>query len=322
MNYISRPELLGINTTSFWDYVSILPDSKYYRNYEVGFTKLIKSNDYDNLFLKLELENPTRSFKDRGSVIELAKAHEYGYKNVVCASTGNMAYSIAYYAKLYGIKTTVYISNDANPYKIRDIKETHDAQVIKVNGDFTMAQKLAQTHSIKKNAFLTGDYCYRKEGQKTIMYEIIKQLPDVRNIIVPIGNATLFSGMLESLNEIKESYRKISIPRIIGVQSSSCSPLYDAFKANSVIRYEKPKTSADAIAVGLPTFGKQSLEYMKSVNSSIVTVSDAELKTEQKLFYEKHGIIAELAGVASIAAVKKLKLKNEKTVAVVTGGNI
>ncbi len=320
--YTYNSDLVSLEAKSFWDYEHFLPDCNEYRKYDVGVTRLLKSDDQSKLFLKLELQNPTKSFKDRGSVIEIAKAKEYDYKNVVCASTGNMAYSIAYYAKLYEIKTTVYISDNAAKDKIRNILETGNAKIINVDGDFTKAQKLAEKHSIKKNYFLAGDYCYRKEGQKTIVYEIMEQLKNIRNIIVPIGNATLFSGMIKSLYEIKQSYPKMRVPKLIGVQASSCSPLYDAVKSGGTLRYKEPKTAADAIAVGFPTFGNQVLKYMKEIESTVITVTDAEMKNEQKAFYKNYGIIAELAGAASIAAYKKLGLENEETVAVITGGNV
>lgn len=307
---------------SFWDYKNILPESKSYKKYTVGLTKLLKSDYDENLFFKLEFQNPTGSFKDRGSVVELAKANDYGYKRVVCASTGNMAYSIAYYAKLYEIKATVYVSRDANKDKINSINNTGNAKIIKVNGDFTAAQKLAEKHSYKNKEFLTGDYCYRKEGQKTIIYEILAQLRNTRNIVVPIGNATLFSGMLKSLKEIKDNYPKTHLPKIIGVQSAVCKPLYDAYKKESILRYEEPKTAADAIAVGYPTFGDQSLKYMKELDSTVVTVTETEMKNEQKNFYKKYGLIVELASVAPIAAYKKLNLENSETVAVITGKNV
>ncbi|MGC8479087.1 MAG: pyridoxal-phosphate dependent enzyme [Candidatus Micrarchaeia archaeon] len=306
---------------SFWSYKNMLPDCSAYKYYDVGLTKVINSRTDENLYLKIETQNPTGSFKDRGSVIEVAKAKEYKYKEIVCASTGNMAYSIAYYSKLYNIKTNVYISKDSNPDKIYNIKKTNNANIIKVNGDFTKAQKLAEEHSYKKHAFLAGDYCYRKEGQKTIIYEILSQIKEVKNIIVPIGNATLFSGILKSLTELKESYSKIHLPKIIGVQSKMCKPLYEAYKNNTIVRYEVSKTKADAIAVGYPTFGSQALEYMKQVNSEIVIVAEKEMQEEQKNIFNEYGLIVELASAATIAAYKKLKLNGE-TVAIITGKNV
>ncbi|MEM0201006.1 MAG: pyridoxal-phosphate dependent enzyme [Candidatus Micrarchaeaceae archaeon] len=322
VEYKFTNELFMDMPQSFWGYSDILPSSRSYKKYSVGLTKLLKSNSEEKLFLKFEFQNPTGSFKDRGSVIEIAKANDYNYKKVVCASTGNMAYSIAYYAKFYGIKATVYVSMNANKDKIYNIKKTGNAEIIKVNGDFTTAQKLAEKHAFKKKEFITGDYCYRKEGQKTIIYEILAQQRNTRNIIVPIGNATLFSGMLKSLKEIKDNYPKTHLPKLIGVQSATCKPLYTAYKNKSVLRYEMPKTNADAIAVGYPTFGVQALEYMKELDSDIVTVTETEMKNEQKIFYKDYGLEIELAGVAPIAAYKKLNLYDNETVVVLTGKNV
>ena len=96
--------------SGIWAYESMLPDAKY-MHYAVGGTKLLQSNENPDLFLKLEIQNPTKSFKDRGSVIEVSKCLEYGYKEIVCASTGNMAFSIAYFAKLNNIKSKIFISS-------------------------------------------------------------------------------------------------------------------------------------------------------------------------------------------------------------------
>ncbi len=299
----------------------MLPKSEY-RHYLLESTRLAKAVE-GNLWLKLELENPTRSFKDRGSVVEIAKASEYGYNEVVCASTGNMAYSIAYYARLSGIKAKVFISNNANRDKVRDIRETHDADITRVNGDFGKAQRLAIRYSEKNGAFLAGDYCYRKEGQRTIAYEIMGQLKDATHIIVPVGNATLLSGMLKALDEMQKAKRLTRLPEVVGVQSSLCAPLFKAWKNRAALRYELPKTKADAIAVGFPTFGIEALERLYLLKGRMITVSDAEMVGEQKDFYKKYGLVAELAGVAGMAAYRKLGIgKGARAVSVVSGGNI
>ncbi len=88
--YTEKPRF-GKGRGEFWDYEFLLPNTKY-RHTELGGTKLIESKDDERVYLKLEIENPTRSFKDRGSVVEIAKAKEYGYDTIACASTGNMAF--------------------------------------------------------------------------------------------------------------------------------------------------------------------------------------------------------------------------------------
>lgn len=80
-----------------------------------------------------------------------------------------------------------------------DIKGTHDAKIVRVDGDFTKAQGLAEGYAHKNSAFLAGDYCYRKEGQKIIAYEAVLQLGNINSIIVPVGNATLISGIYKGL---------------------------------------------------------------------------------------------------------------------------
>ncbi len=305
----------------FWGYAPVLPRGEY-RHYKVGSTTLMQAQE-PNLYLKLELENPTRSFKDRGSVIEVAKAHEYGYRKIVCASTGNMAYSIAYYSKLYGLRTKVFVSRDANKDKVRDIRETHDADVTHVDGDFTKAQGLAERYAQREGAFLAGDYCYRKEGQSTIAYEVLNQLPDAKYLIVPVGNATLLGGVLKALRHLKAEHQKLHIPKVIGVQSSSCKPFVKAFSALKPVEYVNPATRADAIAVGLPTFGESALDDLRFLEGSAITVSDTEMKAEQKRFAERYGLVAELAAVASVAAYRKLRInKGEKAVAIISGGNV
>jgi len=317
VEYMGRPTMGGL-VKDFWSYEPLLPQGKY-RHYKLGNTTLLRAVE-DGLYLKLEIENPTRSFKDRGSVVEIAKAVEYGYTEVVCASTGNMAYSVAYYSKLAGIKATIFVSRDANWLKVRDIRETRDANIIRVKGDFTEAQRRAIRYSKRAGAFLTGDYGYRKEGQKTMLYEIIAELPDVENVFIPIGNATLFSGLYKALTEVQRYGLSSASPRLIGVQASLADPVGVAFRAARPIKYQNPRTDAGAIAVGYPTYGEQAIEGIRATHGTVVEVSDSEMERERQAFYREYGLRVEMAGVASLAAFRKAKLGG-KSVAVISGGN-
>lgn len=300
----------------FWDYESELPDSKY-THYALGGTALVESNLHHGLFLKLELYNPTGSFKDRGSVVEVAKAKEYGYDEIAVASTGNMAYSLAYYARAAGIKTTVFIGGAANPNKVKDILMTHDAKIHRVHKDFSAAQDAAIKYSRRTGAFLAGDYCYRKEGQRTMAYEVAAQLKGFTHIIVPVGNATLVSGIAKALCEMRIN------AGIIAVQARGCSPLAKAFKRRKPIRYEIPHTKADAIAVGNPAYGDEAVREIRESGGAVVTVEDKEMAACQEMLYRSDGVRAELAGAASIAAYRKLKFrKGDRVIAIISGGNI
>jgi threonine synthase len=234
-----------------------------------------------------------------------------------------MAYSIAYYAKLAGIDSKIFISNNANRDKVADIRSTHDADITRVNGDFTKAQKSAEAYARRNKVFLTGDYCYRKEGQKTVAYEIIYMLPNTTHIIVPVGNATLFTAIFKALKEM-QALRKIKrLPKLIAVQSDSTAPLALAFKNKTRVKYIRPTTKADAIAVGYPTFGDKALDALRQTKGTCITITDKAMKEEQKRFLDEYGLVAELAGVAGIAAARKLRLnKTDKAVIIVTGGNV
>ncbi len=307
-------------STSFWDYEYFMPKGRYKR-FNVGNTRLIGSRDYDRLFFKMEIDNPTKSFKDRGSVIEVQKAMEYGYREIACASTGNMAYSISHFAHELGMRTKVFIGTGANPTKVRDIISTKSASIEKVNGDFNVAFRKAFEYSRKNNAFIAGDYGYRMEGQKTVAYEIIKEMQNIENIIIPVGNATLISGIFKALSELKEMRVIKKYPRLICVQAEKCNPLVRAFNTGSRIRYRKPNTQADAIAVGLPLFGDLGIEAIKNTDGLAVSVSEKEMHAEMKNFRKETGMTAEMAGVAGIAAYKRL-MPNGITVAIISGGNL
>ncbi|MGC9037668.1 MAG: threonine synthase [Candidatus Micrarchaeia archaeon] len=320
VEYKGKINLKLSSTSGFWDLEPLMPNGKY-RHYEVGFTKLIESHESKDLLLKLEFENPTRSFKDRGSVIEVAKANEYGYNEIVCASTGNMAYSISYFAKLFGLRATVFISKGANKDKLFDIRSTHDAELHLINGDFTKAQQEAAEYAQRHSAFLAGDYCYRKEGQSTIGFELFAQNAEIENIIMPIGNGTLFSAVYKAYSRLVAMHIAKRVPKLIGVQASSSAPIVHA--KGGVIKYERPRTLADAIAVGYPTYGKQVLEAVEKTNGLLLTVTDKEMIAWQRRFYQAYGIQVELAAVASLAAYAKIKSKLKgKTAALITGANL
>ena len=320
--YKSNPKVTAAARGSFWDFSGILPDGKY-RKYEVGMTKMFSDAEDDQLIYKLETENPTHSFKDRGSVIEVAKAKEYGFKEVACASTGNIAYSVAYYSKLYGIKSRIFVSRDANKDKIEEIMSTHDAVITRGKWDFTGAQKEALKYASKTGAFITGDYCYRKEGQKTIAYEIIASAKSVSNIIVPVGNATLLSATLKALSEMESAGAIKRQPKVIAVQSERCNPFSKAFNSKEMVRYATPSTSADAIAVGYPTFGDMAAKQLRQNGGMAVSVSEALMRRAQDRMREYYGITIELASAATIAAYALLKPRLKgKSVAIISGGNV
>ncbi len=281
-----------------------------------------------DLYFKIETYNPTKTFKDRGSSVEISKAKELGYRKICCASTGNMGLSLATYAKTKRIRCTVFISRDANVEKLEKIKR-QGAHIEKVDGDFNESLREAERYAKEEDIFLCGDYHYRKEGQKSLIFEVIEQMhyrvPDY--LFVPVGNSTLLAAIFKGLKEFKRAGLIKSYPRLFGVQSKSCDPLVNAYTHKTKISYVRPNTKADAIAVGYPTFGFEGLLAIKSTLGQAVSVSDAEMEHARSLLEDAGGVSAELSGAAGLAGFMKYNKKTpdlfggRRIVIIITGNN-
>jgi threonine synthase len=281
----------------------------------------------EDVSLKLEMMNPTRTFKDRGSSVEITKALELGFDHVCCASTGNMGLSVAHYARRARIRATIFISGMANPEKIKKI-EREGAQIVKVNGDFNKALVEAEKFATKEEVMVCGDYHFRKEGQKTVALEIVEQrdykAPDF--IFVPVGNGTLFSGMYKGLKEFKRAGLMDKMPKLVAVQSEKCNPLVVAYQKGREINYVRPNTAADAIAVGYPTFGFECIKGIKATGGFAVSVSEDEIAGGVRLL-ERKRIFAELGGGTGFAGYLRAAKENgrllsgKEIVVVITGNN-
>jgi threonine synthase len=311
-------------------YSALLPARKLVTLGEGG-TRLLrirpKSMPGVELLLKLETDNPTKTFKDRGSAVEISKARELHAKTVACASTGNMGLSVAHYARRFGMRAVIFISKGANKAKVARIR-AQGARISYVKGDFNSALRSAELFVRKSKAFMCGDYHFRKEGQKTIAFEIAERLrgrmPDY--LFLPVGNGTLFSGVYKGLKEMRRYKIIRNAPRMVAVQSKMCEPVVAACRSGKRIEYARPRTDADAIAVGYPTFGFEVLAAIKGTRGGAVGVPEDELKDAVRLL-EEYGVYAELGGGAAFAGFLRMYnrdnrvFKGKRVVVVITGNN-
>ena len=312
---VERQEFLQapVKHWKYWMFYPVQDLTKIVSMHEGG-TALIKSRKSKDFWLKFEGVNPTGSFKDRGSSIEITKAIEKGEKEVLCASTGNMGASIAAYAARAGIKARIFVPKFASLEKIRQI-QAYGASVKRVEG--TYEHSLEETKKIHKKtgAYLTGDYHYRAEGQKSVGFEIIDQLgwnaPE--NIVCPVGNGTLLFAVFKACKELQKVKLLEKMPRIFGVQASGCNSIRDG----KIFPVKKPKTLASAIDCGNPVYGLEVLKALKESKGKIIAVSDKEMAQGMKALASE-GIFAELSGAASLAGALKEKLQG-KTVCIVSG---
>jgi threonine synthase len=296
-----------------------------------GGTSLVRSRSIARkagcreLLFKMESLNPTGSFKDRGSTVEISQANQYGARELVLASTGNMGASVAAYCARGGIGCTIYVPSSTPGIKLLQM-EAHGAVVKKVEGDYTAAAREARVQYEKRGIYLAGDYPYRSEGEKSVGFEIADALGDDYDYIAcPIGNGTLLHGIWKGLKEFKMMGLIGRLPGIIGVQAEGCNTVVKAFRGNrDRIEPVQPHTLMDAVACGDPLDGTWALKALRESKGIGVAVSDVEAIRMRDMLAREEGIFAELSGALSTAGIMKayeegLLDKGLRIVSLITG---
>ncbi len=297
-----------------------------------GGTPLIRSRNIERkkglefeLYFKYEAVNPTGSFKDRGSAVEVAKARDFGADRVVCASTGNMGASVAAYSGIANIPCYIFTPRDAVHIKLEQIM-AYGAKLYKVAGNYTDTYKLVEEAFREHKAHLLGDYLYRREGTKSVGYEIIDQLDfDLSNtyVFTPIGNGTLISATWKAFKEFYLMGMTFKKPRMAGIQADKCNPVTRAFKDREEIKPRKrARTVAKAIECGDPMDGDRALQVLYESNGFSESVSEKKIMKCREMLAGEEGMFAEPAGAVALAGVLKAKDRIEKgsrVVCLVTG---
>ncbi len=290
-----------------WEYSSYLPVPQKIVSLDEGNTPLVVSEKRKNVYYKVEYTNPTGSFKDRGSTVEISHALSAGYTHVVCASTGNMGASVSAYAAKAGIRATICVPRHVPENKLKQI-QSYGAQLVKVNGDYNEAlKKTWSMASQQKKCMLTGDYPLRMEGQKTIGLEIIDQMKKMpETIICPVGNGTLITALHAGFTQLIQKKKIKKMPRLVGVQAANCAPLYDAWKKNSLLfsPIKNPQTIAGAIECGNPIYGIEALAAIHESKGKIITVSEKRMREAKLSLARTEGLYVEYSGAAVQVAIE------------------
>ena len=323
---------------SLWRYRELLPiDGDPTVGLNTGFTPLVRANrlakalGVKELYVKNDGFNyPTLSFKDRVVSIALTRAQELGFKIVACASTGNLANSVAAHAAGAGLKSYVLIPADLEQSKVLN-SLVYGTEVIGIHGPYDQVNRLCSEIAGKYGwGFVNVNLRpYYAEGSKTMGFEIAEQLgwKLPRHTVAPMASGSLLTKIAKSYQEaIKVGLIDEQPFSIHGAQATGCNPISAAFKANTdLIRpVPKPKTIAKSLAIGTPADGYYAVREIKATGGSCDDATDEEIVAGIRLLAETEGIFAETAGGVTVACAKKLieagKLpKNESIVLCITG---
>ena len=333
---ISR-EKIEKGPKSLWRYVDLLPVENPTVGLTAGFTPLKKAEKLGevlglkNLYIKDDSVNhPTLSFKDRVVSVALSKAKEFGFDTAACASTGNLANSVAAHSAQAGMNCFVFIRANLESQKIIG-SLVFNPTVVAVEGNYDDVNRLCSEIANDLGwAFVNINIRpYYAEGSKTLAFEVAEQLgwkaPDV--VVAPAASGSLYTKIWKGFNELKKVGLINEVrTRMYGAQAEGCSPIAQAWReGRDFIKPVKPNTIAKSIAIGNPADGIYALQVARESNGAWETATDEEIIEGIKLLAETEGIFTETAGGTTIAVLKKYVEKGmispEETVVVYITGN-
>ncbi|MDQ3740497.1 MAG: threonine synthase, partial [Actinomycetota bacterium] len=300
-----------------------------------GMTPLVRADrlaerlGVGEVWVKNDAANPTHSFKDRVVSVAVARARELGFDVIACASTGNLANSVAAHGAALGLESYVFIPSDLEEQKVlaTGVYGTH---LVAVRGNYDAVNRLCTELSGERDwAFVNVNMRpYYAEGSKTLAYEVAEQLgwetPD--RCVVPIASGSLFTKIARGFDEWRElGLITGDAPKMNGAQATGCSPVAQAYAAGTdVCRPVKPDTIAKSLAIGNPADGPYAVELARRSGGGVDAVTDDEIRAGIRLLAETTGIFTETAGGVTTATLAKLAARgdigrDERVVAFITG---
>jgi threonine synthase len=312
-------EKIETRPRTMWRYRELLPlENGPTVGLNVGFTPLIRSEGLSKalgireLYLKNDAVNyPTLSFKDRVVSVAISKAKEFGFRTVACASTGNLANSVAALAAASGLESFVFIPFDLEQGKILGTL-IYGTNLIGIRGSYDEVNRLCS--EVAENygwAFVNINIRpFYAEGSKTFGFEIAEQMgwKTPRHVVVPMAGGSLITKIWKGFKELERIGLLDEVnTRIHGAQASGCNPIVAAFKEGiDWVKPQKPKTIAKSLAIGNPADGYYALKTIRETGGSADDVTDAEIIEGMQLLARTEGIFTETAGGVTVAVTKKL----------------
>ncbi len=303
---------------TLWRYHDFLP-SEYTPRVDLsdGWTPLLRAHNLgrelglNNLYLKNDTVNPTFSFKDRVVSVAAAKALEFDLPALACASTGNLAGSVAAHAARAGLPSYVFIPADLEQGKILSAA-IYGATIVAVQGDYDQANRLATEAAETYGwGFVNINLRpYYAEGSKTLAYEVAEQLgwraPD--RVIVPVASGALYTKINRGFEELYEANLIAGpLPKMIGAQAAGCAPVANAFAHGTrEITPVKARSIAKSLAIGNPADGRYAIDAARKSGGGVFSVPESAVAEGMALLARTEGIFGETAAGVTISVLKKL----------------
>lgn len=304
---------------TMWRYQELLPlNAPPSVGKNVGFTPLLKAErlgevlGVKELYIKNDAVNhPTLSFKDRVVSVAVSKAKEFGFEVISCASTGNLANSVAALAAEGGLESFIFVPHDLEQGKILGTL-IYGTNLIGITGSYDEVNRLcSEIGENYKWAFVNINLRpFYAEGSKTYGYEIAEQLgwKVPKHVVVPMAGGSLITKIWKGFKELERLGLLDRVEsKIYGAQASGSNPIVAAFKEGiDWIKPQKPKTIAKSLAIGNPADGFYALKTIRESGGVAEDVSDEEIVDAMKLLARTEGIFTETAGGVTVGVTKKL----------------
>ncbi len=280
------------------------------------YSEYFSAQSGNKVYLKPENMQYTGAYKVRGAYYKISTmSEEAREKGLITASAGNHAQGVAYAAKKYGVKATVVMPTTTPLIKVNRTKG-YGAEVILYGNVYDEACEYAIKLANEQGLTFVHpfDDLDVATGQGSIAMEIIKELPTVDYILVPVGGGGLATGV--------SALAKLLNPniKVIGVEPAEANCLQESFKAGKVVTLPSVNTIADGTAVKTP--GTKLFPYLQKNLDDIITVPDEDLIVAFLDMVENHKMIVENSGLLTVAALKQLNVKDKKVVSILSGGNM
>ena len=303
---------LAVRPANMWRYADVLPEAEPVTLGE-GFTPMLPSREYPNVYIKDEGLNPTGSFKARGMSAAVTMARAYGLKKIAAPSAGNAASALAAYAAAAGMEAHLFMPKDV-PLANRIECESYGAHVTYVDGLISDCARMVAENKDKEGWFdvSTLKEPFRVEGKKTMGYEVAEQLdwriPQV--IIYPTGGGVGLLGMWKAFEEMQDlGWIGPERPKMVAVQAAGCAPIVKAFDEGKPVSEFWPNASTLAAGLRVPkAYGDYLiLTILKESHGIAVAVTDDDIMDALRQWARTEGVFAAPEGAASLAAYRKLR---------------